>query len=288
MRAIETNGVTLAVDDRGEGYPVVLIHGFPETSYSWRHVAPALQDAGFRVITYDLRGCGGSSGPPEIDAYSLAEQTGDLIGILDRLGIDQAAVVGHDWGSIISYASALRHADRISHVASLNVPHLGWPSGFPSIDSIRKRFAERLGYVLSFQEPGATEQRFADDPRAWMHRVFAGVAASPDFQTPVEFDTYVDSFVSSGLTGLLNLYRNIDRNIENQADIAGQPLTQPSLLITVDKDPVLPADLAKGMPRYAPDLEVAHVTDCGHWTQKEQPDRLNEVLLDWMGRRLPV
>ncbi len=288
MRAIETNGVTLAVDDRGEGYPVMLVHGFPETSYSWRHVAPALHDAGFRVITYDLRGCGASSGPAEIESFSLVEQVGDLIGILDRLGIEQAAVVGHDWGSIILYAAALRHPDRISHVASLNVPYLGWPSGFPSIDAIRERFVDRLGYVLAFQQPGATEGRFDADPRDWMRRAFTGVAASPDFQTPEEFDTYVDAFVASGLTGLLNLYRNIDRNIEVQADIAGRPLIQPSLLVTVDRDPVLPAEMGDGMAEHVPDLEIAHITDCGHWTQQEQPDRLIEVLLDWMARQFPA
>jgi pimeloyl-ACP methyl ester carboxylesterase len=84
------------------------------------------------------------------------------------------------------------------------------------------------------------------------------------------------------------LYRNIDRNIETQADLAGRPLTQPSLLVTVDKDPVLPAEMADGMPQYASDLEITHLTDCGHWTQQEQPDRLIELLLDWMGRQLPA
>jgi pimeloyl-ACP methyl ester carboxylesterase len=287
MRAIETNGVTLAVDDGGEGYPIVLIHGFPETSYSWRHVAPVLRDAGFRVITYDLRGCGGSFGPDMIDAYGLVDQTGDLIGILDRLGIDQAAVVGHDWGSIITYAAALRHPDRISHVASLNVPHLGWPAGFPGLDAIRDRFSDRLGYVLGFLEPGETESRFDANPRKWLHRVFAGVSATADFLTTDELDTYTRLFAASGITGLLNLYRNIDRNIDDQADIVGAALMQPALMITVDKDPVLPAELAQGMSAYAQDLTIEHITDCGHWTQQEQPDRVNEVLLDWMTHRIP-
>lgn len=288
MRAIETNGVTLAVDDMGEGYPVVLVHGFPETSYSWRHIAPALQDAGFRVITYDLRGSGGSSGPDEIDGYGLVTQTEDLVGILDRIGIDQAAVLGHDWGSIIAYATALRHPDRISHVASLNVPYLGWPSGFPSIDSIRERFSDRFGYVLGFQEPGEAERRFDVDPRAWLHRVYSSVAASNDFMTPGELDVYATSFATSGLAGLLNLYRNIDRNIIDHSDLVGRSLAQPSFLVTVDRDPVLPADLGARMHEFAADLEIAHIADCGHWTQQEQPDRLNEVLLDWMGRRLPA
>jgi len=288
MRVIATNGVDLAVDDSGAGYPVVLVHGFPETSYSWRHVAPALRDAGFRVITYDLRGCGGSSGPEQIDGYALTDQVGDLIGMLDRLGIERAAVVGHDWGSIIVYVAALRHPERISHVVSLNVPHLGWPAGFPAIGTIRERFADRLGYVLGFLPPGETEGRFEADPRAWLQRAYSGVAASPDFMTPDELGHYTDSFMASGLTGLLNLYRNIDRNVADQADIAGAPLVQPSLLVTVDKDPVLPADLGTGMSAYAPDLEIAHIADCGHWTQQEQPERVIDVLVGWMNRRIPA
>lgn len=287
MRAIETNGVTLAVEDRGEGYPVVLVHGFPETSYSWRHVAPSLHDAGFRVIAYDLRGCGQSSAPNGVRAYTLAEQIGDVIGILDRLGIESAALVGHDWGSIIAYATSLRHPERISHVVSLNVPHLGWPAGFPAIDTIRDRFSDRLGYVLGFQTPGETEGRFNADPRLWLDRAYSGVAGRREFLTSVELDAYTDSFTASGLTGLLNLYRNIDQNVADHVDIVGEPLTQPALLVTVDKDPVLPAGLAEGMPDFAPDLEVAHITDCGHWTQQEQPERTVDVLLDWMNRRIP-
>jgi pimeloyl-ACP methyl ester carboxylesterase len=288
VRAIETNGVTLAVEDRGEGYPIVLIHGFPETSYSWRHVAPVLHDAGFRVITYDLRGSGASSGPDAIDAYGLVTQTEDLVGILDRIGIDEAAIVGHDWGSIIGYAAALGHPARISHVVSLNVPYLGWPSGFPSIESIRERFSDRLGYVLGFQEPGKAESHFMADPHAWLRRMYGSVAASSDFMTPEELDVYSNSFVASGLAGLLNLYRNIDRNIIDYSDLAGHPLAQPCLLVTVDKDPVLPAELAEPMHGFAADLEIAHIPNCGHWTQQEQPDLLNGVLVEWLGRRLPA
>ncbi|MDA2978807.1 MAG: alpha/beta hydrolase [Actinomycetota bacterium] len=286
MRSIETNGVILSVDDRGDGYPIVLIHGFPETSFSWRNQVPALSDAGFRPISYDLRGSGRSSGPNEIEAYSLSNQIADAIGILDRLGIERAAFVGHDWGSIITYAAALRHPDRVSHVASLNVPYLGSPAGFPPTDVIRRNFVNRLGYVLSFQEPGETEARFASDPDAWLKRVFRGVAGRDEFQSESEFSHYRDAFVASGLTGLLNLYRNIDRNFEEMSDLAGARIAQPCLMITADRDPVLPASLADGMVALVDDLEVSHLTECGHWSQQECPEAVNSILLDWLDRRI--
>jgi len=286
MRQIETNGVTLAVDDRGDGYPIVFIHGFPELAYSWRHQIGPLADEGYRCISYDLRGSGGSSGPDEISAYSLAVQVEDVIGILDRLGLEHAAVVGHDWGSIIAFATALRHPDRISHVASLNVPYIGWPSGFPSTDVIGERFGGRLGYVLSFQEPGKTESTFRADPAAWLRRVITGVAGRPDFMSEAEFGVYVSAHTDAGLTGQLNLYRNIDLNVEAWAEYAGRPIVQPTLMVTVDSDPVLPRSMVDGMGSFVPDLEVRHVADCGHWSQQERPDEVTEILSDWLGRVL--
>ena len=286
MRHIETNGVTLAVDDRGDGYPVVFIHGFPELAYSWRHQVSALSDEGYRTISFDLRGSGGSSGPDAVEAYSLQTQVGDVVGILDRLGVEKAAVVGNDWGSIIAFAAALKHPERVSHVASLNVPYLGWPSGFPTTEMIRENFGDRLGYVLSFQEPGAAEARFEADRAGWLRRVFTGVAGRSDFLTDDEFNVFLVSHSDSGLTGQFNLYRNIDRNVEEWAAYAGKPITQPTLLITVDSDPVLPASLAEGMPYHVPTLEVHHITACGHWTQQERPGAVSGILKDWLGRVL--
>ncbi|KAA3641146.1 MAG: alpha/beta hydrolase [Armatimonadetes bacterium] len=284
MRHIETDGVTLALDDSGDGHPILLIHGFPELAYSWRHVTPVLADAGYRSIAYDRRGTGESSGPDEIDAYSLEHQVRDAIGILDRLGIDRAALVGHDWGSIIAYATALRHPDRISHVVSLNVPYRGHPPGFPPIDVLRTKFADRYGYVLTFLEPGAAEARFEANPDEWLHRMINGVAGRDDFLTDGEYAFFRDAFVESGMAGQLNVYRNIDRNQVDFADLAGASLTQPTLMVTTDLDPVLPASGAAHMSEFVPDLEIAHIENCGHWTAQERPAQTNAVLLDWLGR----
>ncbi len=287
MRIIEANGVDLAVDDRGEGYPVLMIHGFPELAYSWRSQVPALSDAGFRAIAYDLRGTGQSAGPEDIEAYRLVEQVADAVGILDRLGLDQAVVMGHDWGSIIAYSAALMHPDRFTHVISLNVPYLGIPSGFPASQVIADSFADRLGYVLELQKPGVVDAAFAEDPSAWLSAVYRRIAASDEFPAEGDLAVFAERLGESGLTGQLNLYRNIDRNLMDMADHMGKPLTQPALLVTVDSDPILPPAMADGMVPLAPDLEIAHIEGSGHWTQQEQPDRVNDILVEWLDRRVP-
>lgn len=287
MRTIETNGVELAVDDRGDGYPVAMIHGFPELAYSWRHQVPVLADAGFRPISYDLRGSGGSIGPESVDAYSLVHQVGDVIGILDRLGLEQTVLVGHDWGSIITYATALRHPDRVSHVVSLNVPYLGLVSGFPPTAVIADKLSERLGYVLGFIDKDASEAAFDRNPTTWLTSVYRTVAGDPEFLTEAELAMFVDTHTDSGLTGQFNLYRNIDRNLADFADLDGSTIPQPTLLVTVDRDPILPPEMAEPMRGLVPDLEVTHIAGSGHWTQQEKPAELNAALVEWLDRRVP-
>ena len=286
MRTIETNGVSLGVDDRGDGYPVVLIHGFPELAHSWRHQVPALVDAGFRPVSFDLRGSGASTGPSAVEEYSLMHQVGDVVGILDRLGLEQAVVVGHDWGSIITYATALSHPERVSHVVSLNVPYLGLVSGFPPTDVIASKLRDRLGYVLSFIDPAVSEAAFDRDPARWLSQVYSRVGGRDGFLAPDDLSAYVEGFAGSGLTGQFNLYRNIDRNLDEFKRLDKSPLSQPTLLVTVDLDPILPPSLAEPMSEFVPDLTVAHITECGHWTQQEQPDALNRILIDWLDERV--
>ncbi len=278
------NGIELAVVDEGAGDPVVFIHGFPELAHSWRHQIPALSDAGFRAIAYDQRGYGGSSKPETVGAYALTELVGDAIGLLDTLDLERATLVGHDWGSIVVWAAALMHPDRVERVVSLNVPYRGWCAGFPTIEFIREHLADRFGYVLSFQEPGVTEAVFEADPYEWLRTIFVGFAADKDFMSVEEFAVYRDAFVEGGLFGPLGPYRNIDANAAATEHLANAPITQPTLMITADRDPILPPLLADGMDRWVGDLTVVGIEHSGHWTQQEQPDHVNTILLEYLGR----
>jgi len=276
------NGVQLAAIDEGVGDPVVMIHGFPELAFSWRHQIPALTEAGFRAIAYDQRGYGESSKPESIEAYALTNLAADAVGLLDALGLERATFVGHDWGSIVVWATAIMHPERVESVVSLNVPYRGWCAGFPSTEVIREKLADRFGYVLGFQEPGVTEAAFEADPDAWLRAIYLGIAAEPAFMSDDEFAVYRDAFVRDGLFGPLGPYRNIDANAAATAHLANEPITQPTLMITADRDPILPPMLATGMERWVPNLEVADISHSGHWTQQEQPRQVNEALISFL------
>jgi pimeloyl-ACP methyl ester carboxylesterase len=283
-RLVDANGIQLAVTEAGEGEPVVLVHGFPELAYSWRYQLPALADAGLRVIAYDQRGYGESSKPESIEDYAITALVDDLIGLLDAEEFDSAALVGHDWGSIVVWSAAVMFPERVSKVVSLNVPYRGWCTGFPSTEYIKEHLVDRFGYVLYFQETGRVEKAFAADPARWLKRSYQGVTANTEFQDDDEFAVYVDAFTAGGITGPVNYYRNIDANIEATAHLKDAAVSQPTLMVTTDYDPILPASLAEGMDRWAPDLRIAHIENCGHWTQQEQPDRVNELLVGFLAQ----
>ncbi|MEA3502789.1 MAG: alpha/beta hydrolase [Actinomycetota bacterium] len=276
------NGIELAVTEAGMGDPVVLIHGFPELAYSWRYQLPSLSGAGFRAIAYDQRGYGGSSKPDTVEAYALTSLVADAIGLLDALNIERATFVGHDWGSIVVWSAALMHPNRVEKVVSLNVPYRGWCAGFPTTEFIREHLADRFGYVLSFQAPGVTEAAFESDPDAWLRTIFMSIAADKGFMGDNDFAVFRDAFVDGGIFGPLGPYRNIDANAAATEHLANAPITQPTLMITADRDPILPPSLADGMERWIPDLTVAGIEHSGHWTQQEQPDQVNAALIGFL------
>jgi len=275
-------GIDLAYDDVGSGPPVVLIHGWPETRYSWRHQVPVLANAGYRAIAVDCRGYGDSSKPEAVGEYALELVVADFIALFDALELAQPVVIGHDWGAIIGWSLAVLHPDRLRAVGSLNVPYRGWSTGFPTTDYIREHLADRFGYVLYFQEEGPPEAAFAADPGGWLRRVYDSIAKDPAFLSAEDFAVYRDAFVAGGMRGPLNYYRNIDANHVAMAPHQNVAITIPALMVAADSDPVLPASLVPGMDRWIEQLTVVDVADAGHWVQQEQPEAVNRTLLSFL------
>ncbi|MEW2609933.1 alpha/beta hydrolase [Streptomyces sp. NPDC047880] len=303
--------------EQGTGPLVLLVHGFPESWYSWRHQLPALAAAGYRAAAIDVRGYGRSSKPAATEAYRMLDLVEDNAAVVHALGEQSAVIVGHDWGSAIAANSALLRPDVFRAVGMLGVPYT--PRGGPRPSKV---FAQLGGdeefYVSYFQEPGRAEAEIEPDVRGWLAGFYAalssGTMPAPDapgphfvsrggrlrdrFPTgrlPVwlsenDLDVYAGEFERTGVSGALNRYRNMDRDWEDLADFDGAPLTQPSLFIggSLDASTTWMADAIKAYPTTLPGLVSSQILDgCGHWTQQERPAEINRLLTDWLAS-LPV
>ena len=306
-------GISLSVHQAGQGPAVVLCHGFPELAFSWRHQLPALAAAGFCAIAPDQRGYGASDRPGEISAYDIHHLTGDLVALLDALGIEKAVFVGHDWGGLVVWQMPLLHPDRTAGVVGVNTPFL--PRGPVAPTQLMRALVggqDEKMYILWFQQPGVAEAVMNARVRLVFERLMRSAipfeqlatrnAASggdmnpfrrleelPEIGDPIlapdELDHYVRIFERTGFDGGIHWYRNIDRNWETTAQTTGAKVGVPSLMVTAEWDPVLRPEWAAGMQSFVPDLETVLIEKCGHWTQQEKPGELNLVLTRWLRKR---
>jgi len=316
LQTIETNGIRLRVALAGAGPLVVLIHGFPESWYSWRHQIPALAEAGYRVAAPDVRGYGGSDKPHPIEAYSIKNLCADVNGLIAALGAERAIVVGHDWGAPIAYWTAMFHPERVRAVAGLSVPALG-RGPMPSIQLFRNIYQDRFFYQLYFQEPGVAETELEADIPTSLRKFYywsSGEARQaqakienpagpglldrlvdpdlfPAWLSAADLDYYVSQFRNSGFRGPLNRYRNSERDFEEIAAFEGKLLTHPTAFMAGSLEPVLGmipgVDMIELMRKQCADLRYVRVIEgAGHWLQQERPAEVNAALLEFL-RGLP-
>lgn len=298
--------------EQGAGPLVLLVHGFPESWYSWRRQLPALAAAGYRAVAVDVRGYGRSSKPADPAAYRMRDLVEDNAAVVRALGERTAVIVGHDWGATIAANSALLRPDVFRAVGLLSVPYT--PRGGPRPSEI---FAGLGGdeefYVSYFQQPGRAEAEIEPDVRGWLAGFYAALSADtmpaagapdphfvsrggtlrdrfpagplPGWLSEAELDVYAAEFERTGLTGALNRYRNMDRDWEDLAAYDGAPIPQPSLFIggALDASTTWLADAITAYPTTLPGLVSSHLLDaCGHWLQQERPDEVNHLLTTWL------
>lgn len=168
-RRVKTNGITLNIAEAGEGPLVLLLHGFPESWYSWRHQFAPLVAAGYQVVAPDMRGYGKSDRPAAINAYNQVEVVNDIIGLIPALGHETAVVIGHDWGAPTAWATALFHPDKVRAVGGLSVPFIP-RSPVQPMPMMREMFKGQFFYQLYFQEPGVAEAEFEKDLRTGLRK----------------------------------------------------------------------------------------------------------------------
>lgn len=278
----DVGGVELAVYEHGAGRPVVLVHGFPEFAFSWRHQLEDLAAAGYRAISYDLRGYGASDAPEGVDAYGIDAIVSDLAGLVDVLALEDPVVIGHDWGSVVTQSTVLMHPGLFAAAGSLNVPYRGWCTAFPSTEYMREHLADRFGYVLWFHDGTKADDAFAADPARFLMGFYDGVAHVKDFLDADEFERYLEMFTTTGITSALHYYRNIDANLAATAHLANATIDIPYLMVAASHDPVLPVDLVDGMDRWVPQLHTVVVDDAGHWVQQEQPGAVSDAIIGFL------
>ncbi len=276
-----TNGIRMYFVEEGEGPLVLLCHGFPESWYSWRHQISPLAEAGFRAVAVDLPGYG-KSDKPDV-TYDVVWLTSCLAELIESLGHEKAVLAGHDWGGLLAWPFARLHPDKTAGIIGLNVPDIPRPH-VPTTEFIRQFGGDQHSYILFFQDRYKAEEVIEADINAFVDLVFR---QSSTVQKHVFSDevvkAYADTFRPKGaITPPLEYYRNMDRNWELLADYDDMKIEVPCLMICAEGDPVLPPALAEGMDARVPNVETVTISDCGHWTQQEQPESTTKHMLNYL------
>jgi pimeloyl-ACP methyl ester carboxylesterase len=313
-RRVHTNGIELNIAESGEGPLVLMLHGFPESWYSWRHQFAPLAAAGYHAVAPDMRGYGKSDRPEAIEAYNQVEVVADIMGLIPALGYETAVVFGHDWGAPTAWSTALNHPEQVTAVGALSVPFTPRSPVRP-MPAMRELFKGQFFYQLYFQEPGVAEAEFERDIRAALKKFLimgagetdltALPAKGPDddllsglpdpdtlpaWLSEADLDFYAGEFSRSGMRGPLNYYRNHDLTWELTA---GAPTTieQPAMFLAGAKDGVIAmaAQALEAMPNHVTDLRINELIDgIGHWTQQEAPEATNEAMLRFLNEVQPT
>ena len=306
-RTISANGIELFLLEQGDGPLVVLCHGWPELSYSWRHQIPALADAGFHVVAPDMRGFGRSSAPADINAYSIFDTTGDMVALVSALGEKQAMIVGHDWGAPVAWIAAQFRPDVFTKVAGLSVPPPVRGRNRP-LETLRANGVTNF-YWQYFQTPGVAEAEFERDIALTMRKVlgrgvsdpsamfitegkgFLGnidaIETLPDWISEADIAHFTEAYRKSGFRGGLNWYRNLDRNWDLTAPWQGAQIHQPSLFIAGSRDSVITgligAKQVNELEKVLPNLRQKLIIDgAAHWVQQERPNEVNAALIAFL------
>jgi pimeloyl-ACP methyl ester carboxylesterase len=304
---IQTNGIRMHCVDAGTGPLVVLLHGFPESWYSWRHQLGALAEAGFHAVAPDLRGYGQTERPKALEAFDIFQLTGDVVGLVHAFEAESAVIVGHDWGALITQYAALFRPDMFPAVALLSVPYAPRRTVCPT-ELEQQRYPGKIFYQASLRRPESNEILMSDvrmNLLKWLYSL-SGEAEDADRWSPVrdpavpsvplipkmpswlsdaDLDFLESEYQRAGFTGGLNYYRNMDRNWALTPFLDGAKIMQPTLFIAGDRDPVVdflrPAyeRLAINIPNLGKNVLLPGV---GHWTQQERPEEVNRLLIDFL------
>ena len=274
--------VRLHYVEAGEGPLVVLLHGFPEFWYGWRHQIPALADAGYRVVAPDMRAYNLSNKPAGVAAYTVETLARDVEGLIRACGAERAALVGHDWGGIVAWHCAMRSPAVVERLAILNAPH---PASLTRAVLNPLQWL-RSSYVAFFQLPWLPEAALSAGGFAALRWLFRTDPARRDAFDETDIERYVEAFSRPGaLTATLNYYRAA---VQRTPLLGRTPVTRieaPVLVIWGERDRALGPELAEPDRTWVPHARVERLPDASHWVQHDAPDRVNALLLEHLGNK---
>ncbi len=271
--------VRLHYVEAGEGPLVVLLHGFPQFWYEWRHQIPALVEAGFRVVAPDMRGYNLSDKPLGVRAYRVELLARDVERLILACGERMASVVGHDWGAIVAWIAAMRYPGRVRNLAILNVPHPArFLEGFLSPVQLL-----RSSYMFFFQIPRLPEAVIRAGDFALLRSVLRRDPVRPGAFTAADIERYAGAMSRPGaLTATLNYYRSLLRNPREMGTLL-ERIEAPVLVIWGERDRFLSRRLAEPPPLWVPNLlRVGRLPDASHWVAEDRPREVNTLLLDFL------
>jgi pimeloyl-ACP methyl ester carboxylesterase len=315
-RQVDVGGLSMHIAEAGEGPLVLLCHGFPECWYSWRHQLVALAEAGYHAVAPDMRGYGRTDAPEAIEAYTVFNLVGDLVGLLDKLGEKQAVIVGHDWGSVVAWHAAQLRPDRFGAVVGMSVSHMPRMPISP-LAMMKAAAGDNFLYILYFQEPGRAEAELNPNTREFMRKMMFTASGSidradlpttprpksakfmdgmvdpeklPEWLSDEDLDVYVAEFERTGFTGGLNWYRNFHRNWELMAPFGDTRIKVPAHFIGGLRDLVVTGLEGEGesplvamLGSFCDDLRGKTLIEgAGHWNQQEKPEETNAALLEFL------
>jgi pimeloyl-ACP methyl ester carboxylesterase len=312
-RYVQSGDCRIRAAVEGAGPLVLMVHGWPESWYSWRHQMGPIAAAGYTAAAIDVRGYGGSDKPHPIEAYDMESIVKDVQAVADELGGGKAVLIGHDWGAPIVWNSALIDPERFTAVAGMAIPHLGQGKA-PFIDIARKLFTDNglFFYQIRIQDVGDVEAECEADVRSTLRKIYYSISGNaapgtwpldkkhgdgllhrlvdpetfPAWLNDEDIDFYVKEFEGSGFRGPFNRYRNFQRDFPYLQQFADRKIEQPALFISGAQDMALRMfgrDVEPRMREVVTDLRGYHlIENCGHWTQQERPAEVNKLLLEWL------
>jgi pimeloyl-ACP methyl ester carboxylesterase len=284
VRRVDVGEVRLAVTEAGDadGAPVLMLHGFPELARCWRHQVDALAGAGYRAIAPDLRGYGGSDRPPAVEDYAAPKLAGDVVGLIGALGHESVHLVGHDWGGGLAWGIAGRMPERVRSLTILNAPQ---PAVSARLRVEDERQRAKSWYMLLFQFAGVAEAWLSANDWANL-RAFVFDNAAPGAFPPEERALLTESLGRDGaLTAALNWYRaNMPPSAWLREPPDPPPIPAPTMIIWGEADTYMdPVLLERSAATVTGPLRVERLPGVSHWVQEEVPDRVNELMLDFLG-----